>query len=130
MSDSVSVLVVDDQKPFRLAAKAVLRRTDGFEFVAEASDGDEAVSTAAEIRPDLVLMDINMPGMNGVEATRRIVQHSPDVVVVLCSTYDLHDLPPDAASSGARGYVHKEHLGPDVLRELWADRKSGVFVAR
>jgi DNA-binding NarL/FixJ family response regulator len=130
MSDTVSVLVVDDQKPFRLAAKAVLARTDGFELAAEASGGDEAVAMAAQVHPDLVLMDINMPGTNGVEATRRIVEHSPGVVVFLCSTYDVNDLPVDAPQSGARAYVHKEHLGPDVLRELWHDRESGVFVAR
>lgn len=130
MSDNVSVLVVDDQKPFRLAAKAVLRRTDGFVLAAEAADGDEAVSKAAEIHPDLILMDINMPGMGGVEATRRIVSASPDIVVFLCSTYDLQDLPVDATASGARAYVHKEHLGPDILQELWEDRESGTFVAR
>jgi DNA-binding NarL/FixJ family response regulator len=125
----VPVLIVDDQAPFRSAAKAVLARTDGFELVGEASSGAEAIELASTLHPALVLMDINMPEMNGVEATRRIVANQPDVVVFLCSTYDVGDLPGDAPTSGARAYVHKEHLGPDTLRRLWEQRDSSAFVA-
>ena len=69
-ADVVSVLIVDDQLPFRLAARAVLKRTEGFELVGEAADGDEAVALAAELRPSLILMDINMPNLNGIEMIR------------------------------------------------------------
>ena len=103
----VSVLVVDDQAPFRLAARAVLRRAEGFSLVGEAGTGEEAVERVGELRPGLVLMDINMPGMGGIEATRRIREASPDTVVFLCSTYTLDDLPPGAATSGAVAYVNK-----------------------
>jgi DNA-binding NarL/FixJ family response regulator len=127
MSSARSVLVVDDQAPFRSAAKAVLRRLDEFELAGEASSGDEAVHLADGLRPALVLMDINMPEMSGIEATRRIVAAHPEVVVFLCSTYDVDDLPPDAATSGARAYVNKEQLSADLLRRLWEDRDSGVF---
>jgi pilus assembly protein CpaE len=119
---SVTVLVVDDQLPFRLAARAVIGRADGFELVGEAATGEEAVSKVTELRPELVLMDINMPGINGIEATRQIVANEPDVVVFLCSTYELSDLPAEAATSGARAYINKEEMGPDVLARLWADR--------
>lgn len=129
MAAAVSVLVVDDQAPFRMAAKAVLRRTDGFELVGEAASGNEAVELIGELHPELVLMDINMPEMNGVEATRRIVAEHPDTVVFLCSTYDAADLPVDAATSGARAYVHKEHLSPGALREMWDERDAGTFLA-
>jgi DNA-binding NarL/FixJ family response regulator len=120
-------LVVDDQAPFRMAAKAVLRRLDEFEIVGEASSGSEAVAMAGELHPALVLMDINMPEMSGIEATRQIVSAQPDVVVFLCSTYNVEDLPPDAAVSGARAYVNKERLGADMLRQLWEERDSGSF---
>jgi len=119
---SIPVLVVDDQAPFRIAAKAVLRRASGFELVGEASTGEEAVSKAADLHPALVLMDINMPGISGIEATRRIVAELPDTAVFLCSTYQLSDLPGDAATSGARAYVNKEELTPEVLGRLWENR--------
>ena len=121
------MLVVDDQAPFRLAARAVLRRLDGFEFAGEASSGPQAIELADTLHPSLILMDINMPEMNGIEATRRIVAAHPDVVVFLCSTYDLADLPRSATVSGASGYVHKERFGADALRQLWQDRDSGAF---
>ena len=120
--NAVTVVVVDDSAPFRLAAKMVLRRTAGFELVGEASSGEEAVELVGAVHPALVLMDINMPGINGIEATRRILAGSPDTVVFLCSTYRLDDLPPDAVASGARAYVNKEELGPAVLRRLWDER--------
>jgi two-component system, NarL family, invasion response regulator UvrY len=125
-----SVLVVDDQAPFRLAARAVLRRLDGFEFAGEARSGPEAIELVNALHPALILMDIQMPQMNGIEATRRIVAEHPDVVVILCSTQDPNDLPGDAALSGAIAYVSKEHLSAAAILELWENRRSGVFVSR
>jgi DNA-binding NarL/FixJ family response regulator len=122
MEEPVRVLVVDDQAPFRMAARMVLRRADAFELVGEAATGEESVDRVGELTPDLVLMDINMPGINGIEATRRILAAAPETVVFLCSTYQLGDLPPDATTSGARAYINKEELGPDVLARLWAAR--------
>jgi two-component system, NarL family, invasion response regulator UvrY len=130
VSDPRSVLVVDDQAPFRLAARAVLRRLDGFEFAGEASSGPEAIELVSALRPALVLMDIHMPEMNGIEATRRIVSVHPEVSVILCSTHDPNDLPAEAAASGAIAYVSKEHLAADTIRELWDARTSGQFVSR
>ncbi len=126
-SPELSVVVVDDQAPFRLAARAVLRRTEGFELVGEAENGLEAIELVQELRPALVLMDINMPEMGGIEATRRIVAEQPDTVVILCSTYGVGDLPPEAATSGARAYVHKEQLDATTIRRLWDERDDGSF---
>lgn len=120
------VLVVDDQAPFRLAAKAVLGRLEEFELVGEASSGPEAIALAEELGPALILMDINMPDISGIEATRRIVASHPQVVVVLCSTYAASDLPLEAAVSGARAYLHKEELGVNTLRRLWRERADGL----
>ena len=125
----MSVLVVDDQLPFRLAARAVVRRADGFDLVGEAASGEEAVSMVAQLGPDLVLMDINMPGINGIEATRQVMETAPSTVVFLCSTYQLADLPSDATTSGARAYVNKEEFGPDVLAQLWTERANGQFAS-
>jgi two-component system, NarL family, invasion response regulator UvrY len=124
-----SVVVVDDQAPFRLAAKAVLKRLTCFEFAGEAASGAEAIALVEALRPALVLMDINMPQMSGIEATRRIVSAHPEVVVILCSTYDVGDLPPGAAESGASAYLNKERFGADTLRQLWAGRGEGSFPA-
>lgn len=128
--DTIRVLVVDDQAPFRLAARLVVQHTEGFELVGEAGTGEESVDLAERLSPDLVLMDINLPGINGIEATRRIREREPATVVFLCSTYQLSDLPPDAATSGARAYVNKEELGPAVLHRLWHEpRGKGLDVA-
>src|SRR6201986_1918420 len=125
MTTPHAVVVVDDQAPFRLAAKAVLRRIDCFELAGEASSGPEAIELVDTLHPALVLMDINMPEMNGIEATRRILAAHPDVVVFLCSTYDVADLPRSATVSGASGYVNKERFGADALQQLWEQRDSG-----
>jgi two-component system, NarL family, invasion response regulator UvrY len=129
VSNPRSVLVVDDQAPFRLAARAVLRRLDGFEFAGEAKSGPEAIDLVAALHPALVLMDIHMPQMSGIEATRRIVADNPGIAVILCSTHDPKDLPADAATSGAIAYVSKEHLSAAAIRELWNARQSGSFVS-
>jgi two-component system, NarL family, invasion response regulator UvrY len=120
---TVRVLVVDDQTPFRRAMTAVCSMTHGFEVVGEAESGEEAVETAASTHPDVVLMDINLPGINGIEACRQILA-AQDSVVILLSTYSREDLPSDAQDSGALAYVHKEELSPNVLEDLWAQRHS------
>jgi len=129
MGERLPVIIVDDQAPFRAAMKAVLKRAAEFELVGEAANGAEAVSLAENLHPALVLMDINMPEMNGIEATRQLVSNDPGVVVILCSTYDAADLPAEVATSGARAYLNKEHLGADSLRRLWAERDSDQSLA-
>ena len=114
----VSVLVVDDHEAFRVAAAGVLRRTDGFELVGEAVDGVDAVRQVEELRPRLVLMDVRMPGLDGIAATRTILARWPATRVILCSTYDLADLTADA-DGGSVTYVAKEELGPESIRRVW-----------
>jgi two-component system invasion response regulator UvrY len=124
MAESVPVLVVDDQAPFRRAACMVVTATPGFDVVGEAESGEEAVELAESLEPRLVLMDINLPGINGIEATRQITAARPDTVVMLLSTYQEADLPADAVSCGAARYVHKEQFSPDVIRDAWRAREE------
>lgn len=119
----VGVLIVDDQAPFRRAAAAVVRLTPGFAVIGEAESGEDAILQADAGHPALVLMDINMGGINGIEATRRILAAHPETMVLLLSTYQVDDLPADAGTSGYAAYVKKDEFGPGVLRELW-DRRA------
>ncbi len=115
------MLIVDDQAPFRAAARMVITVTHGFDVVAEADSGEAAIDQARATSPQLVLMDINLPGINGVEATRQILAEAPDTVVILLSTYDAGDLPADALSCGAAAYVHKEDFSPAEVQRVWAE---------
>jgi two-component system invasion response regulator UvrY len=120
---TVSVLIVDDQIPFRDVARMVIGLTAGFEVAAEAESGEDAVAVAAREQPDLILMDINLPGINGVEATRQILAAQPGVAVILLSTYSEADLPADARDCGAIAYVHKEDFGPALVQQLWKQHR-------
>jgi DNA-binding NarL/FixJ family response regulator len=115
----ISVLVVDDQLPFRDAARAVVDRLEGFHVIAEAASGEEAIEIVDAVHPQLVLMDINMGGIDGIEATSRITTAHPSTMVVLLSTYELSDLPPSARTSGAAAYINKDDFGGRALRRLW-----------
>ncbi len=115
----VSVMIVDDQSPFRAAARAVVDRVKEFQLVAEVASGEEAVAASAELEPQLILMDINMGVLNGIEATRIITRSHPTTKVILVSTYTLDDLPPAARTSGAIAYLNKDELSPRMIRHLW-----------
>ena len=116
---TVRVLIVDDQEPFRAAARMVVDITDGFEVVGEAETGEDSVRMAAELAPDLVLMDVNLPGINGLDATRQILAGSSPVVVLLLSTYEEEEYAPRAAECGAAAYIPKSAFGPDRLEAAW-----------
>ena len=118
-TERVTVMIVDDQPPFRAAARAVIDRVHGFELVAEVASGEEAVETSSNVAPHLVLMDINMGELDGIEATRLITSDNPAIKVILVSTYGLDDLPSGARTSGAIAYVNKDELSPRVIRSLW-----------
>jgi two-component system, NarL family, invasion response regulator UvrY len=123
----VRVMVVDDHESFRSAAREMVDHMAGFAIVAEATSGEEAVSLAATARPDLVVMDINMGAMDGIEATTHITAVRPATVVVLVSTYELADLPAAARTSGAAAYLNKDDVGGRVLRRIWESGGDPTF---
>ena len=114
------VMVADDHSLFRYGLKAMLANAEGFEVVGEANTGEEAVEKVAELEPDIVLMDIQMPGINGIEATRRILETNPRVGVVVVTMFEDDDSVFAAMRAGARGYVLKGADVEEVLKVLGA----------
>jgi DNA-binding NarL/FixJ family response regulator len=113
----VAVVTVDDQQVFREAAHDVIEATVGFTSVGEACSGVEALALVDERRPELVLVDVRMPDMDGIEVARRIKDAHPEVVVVLITIEEA--VPGAASSSGAEALVRKQDFGPHMLRGLW-----------
>jgi DNA-binding NarL/FixJ family response regulator len=125
-SGAVRVLTVDDQDVFRRAARELLTGTPGFTPVGEADDGASALRAVAALHPDLVLLDVRMPGMNGVETARRIRASHPEVAVVLVSAEELRDLPDDVGACGAFACLRKQDLAPQRLARLWSAHVASV----
>jgi DNA-binding NarL/FixJ family response regulator len=117
---TVQVLICDDQKAFRGAAREVVNATAGFEVVGEATTGEDSVVAAGVLHPDLVLMDVHLPGIDGIEASRQIKAAHPNVAVLLLSTHDPADFAARIARSGAFAFITKAAFGPDRLTEVWA----------
>jgi len=121
MPDLVRVLVVDDQPIVRSATRSLLEATREFEAVGEAASGTEALDAVDQLEPDLVLLDVRMPDMDGIEAAARIRAAHRRTVVVLMSSDPRADLPASTAvASSADAFIPKERLRAAVLRELWA----------
>jgi DNA-binding NarL/FixJ family response regulator len=117
-TSDVRVLTVDDQEPFRGVAREVIEATPGFEAVGEASSGEEALAAVERLAPQLVLLDVRMPGMDGIEVARRLAAAHPQTVVVLISIEEGIDVP-SAAQLDAIPLVRKQDFGPRLLRRLW-----------
>jgi two-component system, NarL family, invasion response regulator UvrY len=120
----VGVMTVDDQAVFRQAAREVIDATVGFEPLGEATCGEEALALADEVSPDLVLIDVRMPGIDGLETARRLNTAHPAATIVLISTETLDDLPSSVRSCGAVAFVRKQDFGPPMLRRIWAEHSG------
>jgi DNA-binding NarL/FixJ family response regulator len=122
-------LVVDDDARLRRCIAKILASTPEIEIVGEATSGPEAIELSRELRPDLVLMDVRMPGSNGLETTEQLKREMPQVQVIILTTYDLAEYRDAAIESGASGYVVKralsEHLVP-TIRDVRARQFAGI----
>src|SRR3954447_9803893 len=119
--EGVRVLTVDDQAVFRRVANDVIVATLGFEPIGEAGSGEEAVTAVEQLRPDLVLLDVRMPGIGGIEAARRITSAHPDTVVVLISIEEPDEIGHAVQGCGAATVVHKQDFGSALLRRVWTE---------
>jgi DNA-binding NarL/FixJ family response regulator len=115
--ESVRVVIADDHPFYRRGLARLLRRT-GIEVVGEAPNGEEAIRAAAETRPDLVIMDLNMPGLSGLEATRRLIERSPGSRVLMLSVSAQEADVSNAIMAGASGYVLKDEPGEEIIAAI------------
>ena len=118
MTKIVRTLVVDDSAFMRNILKKILSSTNKYVVVGEASNGKEAIEKVKELKPDLITMDIVMPEMDGIEATRRIKKEFPDIKIVMCTSVDQEKKMIEAIEAGADGYIVKPFQAPKILEQL------------
>jgi len=117
---NIRLLIADDHRFFRDGVRTVLQAEDGFEVVGEAANGEEVVDQAAALQPDVILMDLQMPGLNGIEATRRILRASPRTGVIVVTMFEEIDSVLAAMRAGARGYILKDTDEEELIRSIRA----------
>jgi two-component system, NarL family, invasion response regulator UvrY len=120
---AVRVLTVDDQERFRVVARDVIDATAGFEFAGEAENGEEALRAVDRLAPQLVLLDVRMPGIDGIEVARRLRASHPETLVVLISIEEPREHPSAMQLGGAVPLVRKQDFGPRLLRRLWSEHQ-------
>ena len=123
------VLIVDDHAIIRRGVQGILRSHPEWELCGEAENGQEAVRLAEELKPEVIIMDVSMPGMNGVEATRVIKKQLPSAKVLLLTLHVSVDLVRSAFKAGARGYVLKSDAEQDLMRALLVIMGEGTYVS-
>ena len=123
---ALALLVADDSEPFRAGLGALVASLDGMVVVGNATDGDEAIALALDLQPDVVLMDLNMPGRNGIEATRAIVSAAPHIAVLILTMHEDDESVFAAVQAGARGYLVKGARQAELMRAVRAVAEGGA----
>jgi DNA-binding NarL/FixJ family response regulator len=126
----IRVLLVDDHEIARKGIRSVLTSDASLAVVSEAADGEEAVKRTEELRPDIILLDITLPGISGIQAARKIRVVSPESRIIFLSQHDSIQIAKDALSVGAQGYVVKSDAGRDLLRAIQTVLEGQTFVSR
>jgi DNA-binding NarL/FixJ family response regulator len=126
---AVDVLLVDDHKIMRDGIKAILKHNDEFRVAGEAENGADAVQLVKRLHPQIVLMDIGLPGLNGIESTTEILRHCPDTKVIILSMYDDEHSVVSAIRSGARAFVLKKASDGDLVDALRTVAKGGSYLS-
>ena len=126
---SISVLLADDHRIVREGLRALLERNNDIRVVGEAADGQESVKLASTLRPDVVIMDISMPSLNGIEATQQVLEVSPSSKVIILSMYSTLEHIFRSFRAGAQGYLLKESAGADVVNAVRAVREGRRYLA-
>lgn len=129
MAETIRVLLVDDQRLMREGLRVLLELEEGLEVVGEAGDGKEALEAYATLRPDVVLMDVRMPGMDGVEATRRLRERWPDARIIILTTFDDDAYVFEGLRAGALGYLLKDVSGDDLAKAIRTVAAGGALLA-
>jgi DNA-binding NarL/FixJ family response regulator len=127
---SIRIVVVDDHAVARRGIRSVLSGNPDLEIVGEGVDGEEGVKKAQELRPDMILLDISLPGISGIEAARSIRTICPESLIIFVSQHDSIRIAKDALRAGAHGYVVKSDAGRDLLPAIEKVHSGGTFVSR
>ena len=125
----VRILLVDDYEPFRRFVRSTLRKRPSLQIIAEVSDGLEAIQQAEELKPDLILLDIGLPTLNGIEAAREIRKLAPESKIIFVTQESLADVVQEALSMGVLGYVLKAQAGTDLIAAVEAVIEGRQFLS-
>jgi DNA-binding NarL/FixJ family response regulator len=117
-TNSIQVIIADDSAPFRAGVRALLKATPSISLLGEATNGTEVITLAEQLQPDVILMDLQMPGLNGIEATRQIVATSPHIAILVITMFDDDDSVLSVLQAGARGYLLKGARKEEIVRAI------------
>jgi two-component system response regulator NreC len=125
---AIRILIVDDHGLLRAGLKTLLNSDPNMEVVGEATSGEEALEKVSEVQPEVILLDLGLPGMDGLEVTRRLVQDAPGVRVLMMTMYDDSELVKECIRAGASGYIVKRAAESELIDAIYAVRRDMIYI--